>query len=133
MGDPAGLTALPHAPWWAVLASALLALAAFVNHVRFRRSGPDGPSSRRPCTAGIPAPRRDLHSAQLPGGVMFAIWAVFLAYTHVSGHVLLDALMLLAALASLWPGALAAKRLHHPPDPPGPARPGEKARHPTDG
>ncbi|MEU6407241.1 hypothetical protein [Microbispora sp. NPDC046933] len=105
----------PHAPVWAVLATALLAILGFVNHVRFVRSGPGGTWAARYFDTDSPKELRNLPFAQLPGAVMLAMWAVMLAYTRVSGQETWDAIMGLFLFASFVFGAVAVKRLYRPP------------------
>ncbi|WP_432930326.1 hypothetical protein ACQPZZ_08005 [Microbispora sp. CA-135349] len=112
---PAEVAGYPHAPVWAVLAAALLAILGFVNHVRFVRSGPGGTWAARYLDTDNPKELRNLPFAQLPGAVMLAMWAVMLAYTRVSGQETWDALMGLFLFASFVFGGVAVKRLYWPP------------------
>ncbi len=122
LADTAGLVAAPdevagypHAPVWAVLAAALLAILGFVNHVRFVRSGAGSTWAARYFDTDNPKELRNLPFAQLPGAVMLAMWAVMLAYTRVSGQETWDAIMGLFLFASFVVGGVAVKRLYRPP------------------
>ncbi|MEU7877160.1 hypothetical protein [Microbispora bryophytorum] len=115
LADPAEVVGYPHAPVWAVLAAALLAILGFVNHVRFVRGGPGGTWAARYFDTDIPKELRNLPFAQLPGAVMLAMWAVMLAYTRVSGQETWDAVMGLFLFASFAVGGVAVKRLYRPP------------------
>ncbi|KAA9381562.1 hypothetical protein F5972_01625 [Microbispora cellulosiformans] len=112
---PAEVAGYPHAPVWAVLAAALLAILGVVNHVRFVRSGPDSTWAARYFDTDNPKELRNLPFAQLPGAVMLAMWAVMLAYTRVSGQETWDAVMGLFLFASFVFGGVAVKRLYRPP------------------
>lgn len=112
---PDEVAGYPHAPVWTVLAAALFAIIGFVNHVRFVRSGAGGTWAARYFDTDVPRELRNLPFAQLPGAVMFAMWAVMLAYTRVSGQETWDAIMGVFLFASFAVGGVAVKRLYRPP------------------
>ncbi|MGI5291952.1 hypothetical protein ACQEVF_52780 [Nonomuraea polychroma] len=93
----------------------LLALAGFVNHVRFIRANARSWWTLRYFDQDKPAEWRNLPFLLLPGAVMLTIWTAVLGYTWVSGHPVLDALVALVAFASFWCGIVAIGRLHQPP------------------
>ncbi|WP_433499889.1 hypothetical protein ACQP1K_06095 [Sphaerimonospora sp. CA-214678] len=115
VGSTAATAGYPHAPGWAVLATALLAVLGFVNHARFVRA--DGQSSwaGRYFDEDGPKELRNLPFAQFPGAIMLAMWTVVLAYTWISGNDAWDAVMGLFLFASFAFGAVAVKRLYRPP------------------
>jgi hypothetical protein len=109
------MSGYPHAPVWAVLATALLAILGFVNHVRFVRAGAQSFWAGRYFDEDIPKELRNLAFAQLPGAIMLTMWTVMLAYTWISGQTTWDAVMGLFLFASFAFGAVAVKRLYRPP------------------
>ncbi|MFF5110840.1 hypothetical protein [Streptosporangium sp. NPDC000509] len=115
MDETAVLTGYPHAPVWAVLATALMAVLGFVNHRRFRGADAQSAWAERYFDEAKPKEWRNLPFAQLPGAIMFSLWAVLLAYTWVSGQEILDALVGLGFLGSFVFGGIAVKRLYRPP------------------
>lgn len=69
------LAGYPHAPVWAVLVTALAAAFAIVSHVRFTRAGARSFWAERYFDEDAPKEWRNLPFAQLPGGIMLAMWA----------------------------------------------------------
>jgi hypothetical protein len=110
------MSGYPHAPVWAVLASAVFAVLGFVNHVRFVRAGAQSFWADRYFDKAKPKEVRNLPFAQLPGAIMLSIWTVMLAYTWISGHKTWDVVMGLFLFASFPFGAVAVKRIYFPPD-----------------
>ncbi|MFI7131608.1 hypothetical protein ACIBQ1_38440 [Nonomuraea sp. NPDC050153] len=107
--------AFPQAPAWAVLVTALAAVAALVNHTRFHRAGAGSTWSRRYFDAGLPREFRNLGFAQRPAGITLAMWTLVLAYGWLPAQDVFDVVVALLIVASLVPLAITVKRLYRPP------------------
>ncbi|WP_433520029.1 hypothetical protein ACQP2T_16500 [Nonomuraea sp. CA-143628] len=107
--------AFPQAPVWAVLVTALAAVAALVNHARFHRAGAASGWSRRYFDHELPREFRNLGFAQRPAAIALAMWTLALAYGWLPQSDVLDVVVVLLIVVSLVPLAITVKRLYRPP------------------
>ncbi|WP_203887538.1 hypothetical protein [Planotetraspora kaengkrachanensis] len=104
-----------HAPVWAVLVCAVVAIIGFFNHTRFIRAGAHSFWAERYFNKNLPKEIRNMPFAQLPGAIAMTLATVMLCYTWISGNEVLDLLVAPVAIGMFVFLGVAVKRTYWPP------------------